>query len=127
MATAGEGKGDDEEPRTYIARREVKVPCGLEIVVDKIAKYEGCSGKEEKREGDDEARREGGSGGGRAARANGRQYCGRAPVRGWLGERTHLQKESRLYVAWRGRQLDCQGNLLGIYGRASSFSLPGRS
>jgi hypothetical protein len=84
MATAGEGKGDDEEPRTYIARREVKVPCGLEIVVDKIAKYEGCSGKEEKREGDDEARREGGSGGGRAARSNGRQYCGRAPMRGWL-------------------------------------------
>ena len=48
MATAGEGKGDDEEPRTYIARREVKVPCGLEIVVDKIAKYEGCSGKKKK-------------------------------------------------------------------------------
>ena len=83
MATAGEGKGDDEEPRTYIARREVKVPCGLEIVVDKIAKYEGCSGKKKKKGG--RRRMAGGWGGGRAAGANGRQYCGRALCAGATG------------------------------------------
>ena len=129
MATAGEGKGDDEEPRTYIARREVKVPCGLEIVVDKIAKYEGCSGKRKKREGD-EAWREGGAAGERRGQTGGSIVVVRfvrvlqgTPVPGMgapLG---------RAYVAWRGRQhtMDCQGNLLGIYGRASSMSPPGRS